>query len=251
MSLVIPGVTRAAVMAISILTASAAPATGAIPADGGFTELSTTPLLDFRYSFPTLVGSNPQLLAVLRSDRSAGHAAALDGARKDSAIRRPENFPFHQHQYWRDWTISGQSGRLIAVRSQTETFTGGAHGMHTTGLMLWDNETKQVLRFAGLFSSEGAFWPLVEAKFCKALAFERLRRAQMEVGRCPKPEELVFVPADTNSDWKFDTIQVVADPYVAGSYAEGRYEVPLAVSDAMIAALKPEYRDSFEAQRAQ
>ena len=43
----------------------------------------------------------------------------------------------------------------------------------------------------------------------------------------------------------------VADPYVAGSYAEGRYEIRLPVTAAFVAALKPEYRASFEAQRVQ
>lgn len=250
MSLVIPGVARATVTALGILAANAPPA-DAVRADGGFTELSPTPLLDFRYSFPTLVGSDPKLLAAIQTDNAKNRAEALEGAKDDAAIRRPENFPFHQHQFWRDWTIPGQSGRLLSLRSQTETFTGGAHGMHTTGLMLWDKEKKQALRFADLFVSASAFWPLLATEFCKSLASERFRRAQMEGGRCPKPEELVLVPADTTSDWKFDSIQVVADPYVAGSYAEGRYEFPLPVSDAMIAALKPEYRDSFEAQRPQ
>jgi len=251
MSLVIPGVARAAVTALSILSASSPSVTGADPSQVGFTELSPTPLLDFRYSFPTQVGSDPELLAAIRSDKAKNRADALEAAKDDAAIRRPETFPFHQHQFWRDWTISGQSGRLLCLRSQTETFTGGAHGMHTTGLMLWDKEKKRALRFADLFVSASAFWPLLEPQFCKSLAAERLQRVQMKGGRCPKPEELVFIPADTTSDWRFDAIQIVADPYVAGSYAEGRYEFPLPVCDAMIAALKAEYRDSFEAQRPQ
>lgn len=230
--------------------AGAAPARRSAPATP-YTTLAKTQLLDFRYSFPSQVGSDPQLLALVLQDRAKSRQAALDGAREDSAIRRPQGFPFHQHEFWRDWIISGQSARLLSLRSQTETFTGGAHGMHSTGAMLWDKEKKRQLQFAALFASPSAFWPLIEGAFCKALAAERLRRAQLEGGECPKTDELVFVPADTRSDWKFDTIQIVADPYVAGSYAEGRYEVPLPVTARLVAALKPEFRDSFEAQRPQ
>jgi hypothetical protein len=42
-----------------------------------------------------------------------------------------------------------------------------------------------------------------------------------------------------------------ADPYVAGPYAEGDYDISLPVTAEVIAALKPAYRSSFEAQRPQ
>ena len=41
----------------------------------------------------------------------------------------------------------------------------------------------------------------------------------------------------------------VASPYVAGPYVEGEYEVELPVTARLIEALRPEYRESFEAQR--
>jgi len=45
-----------------------------------------------------------------------------------------------------------------------------------------------------------------------------------------------------------EILRLIADPYVAGPYAEGNYTVDLAVTSAVIAALKPEYRASFELQ---
>ena len=216
-----------------------------------FTRMSASEFVDFRYSFPTIVGSYPKLLATMHADRSERFEEALSNARDDAEIRRPENFPFHQHQFWRDWLVTGQTDRLVALRSQTETFTGGAHGMHSTGLLLWDKEKNRASEFAELFASASGYWPILEMPFCAALAAERLRRVDMKNGECPKRKELVLVPADTNSDWMFDTIKVVADPYVAGAYAEGRYEIALPVTSALIAALKPEYRSSFEAQRPQ
>ncbi len=48
-----------------------------------------------------------------------------------------------------------------------------------------------------------------------------------------------------------DEITFHADPYVAGPYAEGDYDIALPVTQAVIEALKPAYRSSFEAQRPQ
>jgi hypothetical protein len=238
-------------LALVALPASAPAQTpNATPADD-YTQLSESDLLDFRYSFPTIVGSWPTLLSTIRSDRSKTQAENLESARKDASWRKTKDSPFHQYQFWRDWTVAGQTDRLISLRSQTETFTGGAHGMHTTGLMLWDKEKKTEVDFPGLFSSASGYWPLLKEQFCTALNSERLRRFQAEITHCPKPEELVLIPADTNSDWTFDTIRIVADPYVAGVYAEGRYEIPVPVPVDLVTALKPEYRSSFEAQRAQ
>lgn len=238
------------VIALATLAASG-PATAQAAPKQGYTVLSQDRLLDFRYSFPTVIGSNPQLLAAIRDDRSKSDISALAGAREDAEMRRPQGFPFHRHEFWRDWVIAGQTDRLMSLRSQTETFTGGAHGMHVTGLLLWDKKKNAAVKFDALFASQASYWPVLKARYCAALTAERLRRVQMKAEECPEAKDLVLIPADTNSDWTFDTIQIVADPYVAGSYAEGRYEVPLPVTEPLIAALKPEYRSSFEAQRPQ
>jgi hypothetical protein len=65
---------------------------------------------------------------------------------------------------------------------------------------------------------------------------------------CPAYKEVTVVIADKNSNGRFDHVQVTADPYVAGPYVEGSYDIDLPITAAMIARLKPEYRASFEAQ---
>lgn len=242
---------RRNLVAVLVLAATSAAVAAPVAPMQAYTRLLASQLVDFRYSFPTIVGSNPELLASLKADRSSAYAKALAGARDDASFRRPKGFPFHAHEFWRDWTVAGQSDRLMALRSQTETFTGGAHGMHVTGLKLWDKAKQKEITFAVLFSSPDSYWPLLKPRFCAALARERMRRVQMESPSCPEASDLVLIPADTNSDWAFDTIEIVADPYVAGSYAEGRYEIRLPVTAAFIAALAPDYRSSFKAQREQ
>ena len=47
----------------------------------------------------------------------------------------------------------------------------------------------------------------------------------------------------------FDRVGFLIDPYTAGPYAEGTYEVTLPVTRAILAAVKPEYAESFTATR--
>ena len=48
---------------------------------------------------------------------------------------------------------------------------------------------------------------------------------------------------------RIDRIGLLADPYVAGSYAEGTYEVTLPVTPAIVRAVKPAYRTAFATGR--
>ena len=215
-----------------------------------YTSLKNDELLDFRYSFPTLVGSYPELLSRIEADRSVSYTEALDGARRDAESRaeEPPVTSFHPHDFWRDWTVAGQTDRLIALRSHTERFTGGAHGNRNSGLMVWDKERKAALTFDALFIDRAGYWSVIKDDYCKDLIAERVRRTFDAIADCSSPKDLVLVPVDTDSNWAFDTIHVIADPYVAGAYVEGTYEIAFPVDAAFISHLKPEYRSSFEIQ---
>jgi hypothetical protein len=68
---------------------------------------------------------------------------------------------------------------------------------------------------------------------------------------CPKLEDIAIVPTDKDGNGKFERLILTASPYVAGPYAEGSYEIDLAVTVDLIAALKSDYRASFEAGQPQ
>jgi hypothetical protein len=96
---------------------------------------------------------------------------------------------------------------------------------------------------------------LTRAAYCKGLDRERRKRRGNftpelpEFDACPKYSELAIAPVDKDKDGSFDTLDFVASPYAAGPYAEGVYEIELPVTPQLIAAMKPAYRNSFEAQR--
>ncbi len=65
---------------------------------------------------------------------------------------------------------------------------------------------------------------------------------------CPSIKELTLLLGSTNGR-AIDRIGLIADPYVAGSYAEGTYEVTLPVTPAILKTVKPAYRSAFAVQR--
>jgi hypothetical protein len=68
---------------------------------------------------------------------------------------------------------------------------------------------------------------------------------------CPKLDEIAIIPVDKDGNGRFERLLLVASPYVAGPYSEGSYEIELAVTKDLIAAMKSDYRDGFEASQAQ
>jgi hypothetical protein len=220
-------------------------------ADGAepYTTLTTGKLLDFRYSFPTVVGTYPALLAKIRADQDAAHKQALADAQGDLEARKGQDFPFHPHQFWRDWTVTGNSFSLLSLVSRTEFFTGGAHGNHGSSALLWDEKRDAAIDLDQLFGGSAALWKQIQPGYCRKLVAGRLSRGISATTTCPKRNELTIVPVDSDFDYHFDSLRIVADPYVAGSYAEGFYIISLPITEALLESIDPAYRASFEVQR--
>jgi hypothetical protein len=231
-------------LSVLLISSAAADAGEAKP----YTSLEDDKLLDFRYSFPTAVGSYPELLAEVRKDQQKARSEVLDAAREDATFRAKNNFPFNAHEFWRDWTTTGETARLLGLQSRTDFFTGGAHPNHTSAWLLWDKQRKTAIALRDLFATRDGFWKSIESDYCPELDAERRRRDSPGTVPCPSADKLTIEFLDPDLDWRFDTLRIIADPYVAGSYAEGTYAVILPVTPELIALLKPEYRDSFEAQ---
>ena len=61
---------------------------------------------------------------------------------------------------------------------------------------------------------------------------------------CPAIADLTLLVGSSDKR-AFNRIGLIAAPYVAGSYAEGPYEVTLPVTPALLEAVKPDYRGAF------
>jgi hypothetical protein len=214
----------------------------------------TIPALDFTFEWPAEAAAIPALDLQLYTEAKRDLAEALRNALEDQTLARQQKRDFNQHDFSMKWSVAGQSARLLSLQNELGSFEGGAHPNSNYGALLWDRDQNREVALPSLFAAATQFAALTRATYCKKLDLERAKRREGDklggdFDKCPKYSELAVSLADRNRNGRFDQISFVASPYVAGPYVEGAYEITLPVTSAIIAALKPEYRASFEVHR--
>lgn len=211
--------------------------------------------LEFTYAWPAQAAAVRRLDQRFRADAAKEYRRALALARLDQKQYRDQGRASVRDFHLRTWTTAGQTRRLLSLQGQLSTYTGGAHPNTGYHALLWDRKLGRTMNMSALFARPGDLTSLTRAAYCKALDKERLKRRQgvavalAEFDECPKYSELAISPVDGDKDGRFDALDLVASPYGAGPYVEGAYSIRLPVARRLIAALKPQYRASFEAQR--
>ena len=217
-----------------------------------------TDLLDFHLGWPAEVSAIPALEKMIREPALAHKAELLKTAASDKAERAKSDFPFNAYEFSEQYDVEGESSRILSLSDNIMEFTGGAHPNHGTKAVIWDREAGKMIAFADLLTGgAGALDDLFKKDFCAALDKARAEKRGPEdaanpnptppgdpFNQCPKWDELALMPKG-EAGKPLSTIVIHADPYVAGPYAEGDYDIELPVTAAVIAALKPEYRASF------
>jgi Deacetylase PdaC len=234
-------ITLASAAAASLLTGA-----GARP----FATHSKTPYLELQYSWSSEANAAPLLVKRFTADLHRQRTKLLAQARNAAAERKEQGFPFNPYSLVTKITTAGQTPRLLSLRIDTYAFTGGAHGNSGTKGLLWDRRRSKEVAFGDLFRRGSAFLAALRGPYCRALSAERAKRRQGETfggefDQCPPFSDLTLIPADSNRNGRFDTLLVVADPYVAGPYAEGRYEIEMPMNAARVAMITAQYRSSF------
>lgn len=227
---------------------------GAAPAPKAVKVERNSATLEFSYSWPAQAAAIAPLDRRFRADLAKAWRSAQATVRDEQKLTRQQKRPFNPQFFAMAWTSAGQSKRLLSLQNQLGEFTGGAHPNSSYGALLWDRVLVREITPVSLFARPGGLAAVTRAVYCKALDVERLKRREGEkldgmFSECPKLSELAIAPVDQNKDGRFDTIAFVASPYTAGPYVEGDYEISLPVTAAIISALKPQYRQSFAAQR--
>jgi hypothetical protein len=121
---------------------------------------------------------------------------------------------------------------------------------------VWDRKADQRRDPLDLFTSKEALSRAIRQPFCAALNRERAKKrgepvkpgSTDEFDQCIDPVASTVILGSTNRQ-AFDRIGVLVGPYEAGPYVEGDYEVTLPVTDAVLGAVKPEYRAAFAVKR--
>ena len=214
-------------------------------------------LIEFHFAWSAEAATVPQLVSRFRQEMKKAKDELLAGAKEDKAFRDKEGYDFNGYQSSTDYKTSGQSERLLSLTSDVGSYTGGAHGNYGTGGLLWDRLAAAEIKVADLFAAPANRDRLLTQRWCDALNTEReKKRGEPVTGNdmfdeCPKLDDIAMVPTDKNGNGRFERLILTASPYVAGPYVEGSYEIDLPVTADLIAALKSEYRASFEAGQLQ
>lgn len=218
------------------------------------TIASKNAVLDFTYKWSAEAAAVPVLDRKFRADAANQRTKLAAMARQDRSERLKNKMEWPApYSFNRDWTTAGQTPRLLSLSSKTYVFSGGAHGNTNTKPLLWDRRLGREISINSLLLRAGWWDGAIRQPFCTLLKRERAKRLQEPpandiFSQCPPLKDVSLTLTDTNRNGRLDHVLVTADPYVAGSYAEGMYEISLPLTAAMLARVKPDYRASFESQ---
>ena len=234
----------------------AATASAAASSNGARSVADETDDFMFEFSYPAEAGRIVELASLLDiqlEQRRAELASESAEARREA---REDGFPYNKHSYTAEWKVVAETPGWLSLSADVATFSGGAHGNYTVDSLVWDKKAEEAMDAKRLFASAAALEEALGERFCEGLDREREKRrgaplTAEEGGNsfvdCPGIDELEILVGSSNRR-AFDRLTVYAGPYVAGPYAEGAYEVDLPVDAAILAAVKPEYRDAFSAR---
>ena len=214
-------------------------------------------MLDFAYGWSAEAAAVPELAARFEKSMTEWKAELAKAATEGKSLSAEQGREFNGYMGSTLWTTAGQSPRLLSLVGETESYTGGAHGNHGSATLLWDRAAKREIKFVDLFASPASRDALLRDRWCAELDKAREKKRGEAVGtdgmfdQCPALGEISIVPTDTGGDGRFERLTLIADPYVAGPWAEGDYVVELPVTAPIIAALEPDYRSSFTADQPQ
>ncbi len=206
---------------------------------------------EFAYAWPAEVSAVPALAARFTAERDA--ALAEQKAEWTAALQEfagSDCVACVNRGYEKTWEVVADLPRFLSLSAGSYLYTGGAHGNSAFDALVWDREVGAAIDPKAMFRSPEALQDALGEAWCMALKAERTERVGAEYAdddslfTCPPIADLVVLPGSA-SKTAFDRIGLLAAPYVAGSYAEGPYEVTLPVTPGVLDALKPEYRATF------
>jgi hypothetical protein len=202
-----------------------------------------TPALSWRWRAPPEAALEPALFARLVRSRDAARAeaaAAGERERRDLGLRSP-------HVLGQEWSAPFADPHLIVLLAQTYAYTGGAHGNTGHAALLWNRRTGRETRLADLFADWARASALIQRAACDALRAQKAQRFAPEPlpadWTCPPLADAVLVPAGRLAPGTF--LRAIYSPYVAGSYAEGTYDVRLEWPEELRTLARPEWRDTL------
>jgi hypothetical protein len=211
-------------------------------------------LREFKYNWPAAVSAVPALVQRFTAERDA--ALAEQKQDFEAALREfggGDCTGCVNRSFEKSWQVVADLPRFLSLSASLYFYTGGAHGNGGYDALVWDREAEAVLAPEDFFVSPAAVQAALGEAWCKGLSRERKKRLGEDYSEdgffpCPEVAELTVLLGSSDKQ-VFNRIGLIAAPYVAGSYAEGTYEVTLPVTPKVIEAVKPKYRAYFAAPK--
>ncbi|MCJ8190324.1 PdaC/SigV domain-containing protein [Sphingomicrobium aestuariivivum] len=207
-------------------------------------------LVDFSWSWPAEAAAVPAIDARFRKEAQEALADLRGMAEEGAAMRAEQKIAFNGYEGSKAWETEGDTHRLLSLSAKWGSYTGGAHPNHGTDALLWDREDEAQIDLATLFGDKEERDAALREAFCTDLAAQQLeRRGEVISGmfsECPALGEITIIPVDRDGNGRFERFALTADPYVAGPYAEGYYEVELPIGPMLLDALDARYAGDFE-----
>ncbi len=211
----------------------------------------STDELSFQYGWPAQAVAIESLNALF--EQRADEEGKAIGQQTRLAVEDAQqyNYQFIPYALEVGWEVAADLPRFLSLREGRYVYTGGAHGNSDFGSLVWDREAEQAIDPATMFTSLDALELALREPYCAGLDVERRERlgeGYVSAGdafvNCPSLAELTLVPSSSDGE-TFDQIDLMAAPYVAGSYAEGPYVVTLDVTPAILDTVRDTYRGAF------
>ncbi|MFV0644386.1 MAG: DUF4163 domain-containing protein [Sphingomonadaceae bacterium] len=226
----------------------------AVSSPGGVAISKATDLYSFAYSYPGEAVSVPALAKDLDGDARLREQELAADTRTAAADAKANGYPYRPYETAIEWKTVADLPRFLSLSEQIYVFTGGAHGNTGYEASIWDKTTSQDLVPDDFFTSSAALEQAVRQQFCTRLDAERSKRREGapaspdEYNQCVPVSETTVLLGSSNGQ-TFNRIGFIAAPYVAGPYAEGSYDITVPVNQAILSAVKPEYRKYFSVMR--
>jgi hypothetical protein len=233
-------------------TAQADPAGVSVKAAPAFKIDEDGKLFHFAYAYPANAAGIPALHAELDAEKDKARAELVAQAKDGQKEAKESGFDYNPYDSSTEWTVVTEIPGWLSMLGGFYSFTGGAHGNSGSQALLWDKAANRRREPVSLFTSAAALNAALGPAYCAALNAERSKRRQEKVDptsgdefdKCLAPSEVTIL-LGSGDKAHFTRIGLIADPYIAGPYAEGSYEITLPVTPALLKALKPEYRGLF------
>ena len=210
----------------------------------------------FHYSYPAQVNGLPVLKKRLDEEGKAAKTELVQWAKEGQEGAKSDARPFNPYDLVSTWSVVTDLPGWLSLSNEPYSFTGGAHGNTGYDGILWDKKAHQDRKPESLFLSAAAMEKVLRPAMCDKLDAERSKRREEKVVRDPEDwasacialKDTTIILGSSNRT-TFNRIGFIMAPYSAGPYVEGTYEVTLPVTNAVLAAIKPEFRSAFSVGR--